>query len=102
MPNYQFSIINVFSYPDHIDYSTVSELENFIIEVCSTCPNYDSIVSASRPVWDWASRVLKKSVLELRLEIESHEADEHFPNKYLEEKDHLLKLPLLLLETINR
>ena len=92
---------NTFSFPSHLDHSVISDLENFIIEICNTCPNLESMTSASRPVWDWASLTLGRSESELRREIESHEADEHFPNPYLEEKDHLLKLPLILLERIN-
>lgn len=92
----------MFSYPAHIDYSVVSELENTIIEICNTCPNLESITSTSQPIWNWATQILQKTEAELRREIESHETDEHFPNQYLEEKDHLLKLPLLLLEKISK
>ena len=91
----------MFSYPAHLDHSVISELENQIIEICNTAKNLDHIKVASAPVWNWACDILHCSVSELRREIESHEADEHFPNAYLEEKDHLLKLPLILLEKTN-
>jgi hypothetical protein len=92
----------MFSYPTHLDHQVVSDLESFIIEICNTCPNLEAITSASNPIWNWAGQLLHKTEGELRVEIESHEADEHFPNPYLEEKDHLLKLPLILLEHINQ
>lgn len=91
----------MFNYPSHLDPSVISQLENYIIEICSTCPNISSLKTASAPIWTWASAVLKKDVSELRREIEAHETDEHFPNPYLEEKGHLLKLPLIILAKMN-
>lgn len=91
----------MFTFPAHLDHSVVSDLENYIIEICNTCPNLESISVSSKSIWTWATEVLHKPEAELRHEIETHELDEHFPSPYLEEKDHLLKLPLLLLEKIN-
>ncbi|OGD09619.1 hypothetical protein A2397_00955 [Candidatus Amesbacteria bacterium RIFOXYB1_FULL_44_23] len=91
----------MFSFPVHFDHSVISELENHIIEICNTCKTYPDISAAAAPVWDWASKIIPEPIAELRHEIESHEADEHFPDQYSEEKDHLLKIPLLLLEHIN-
>jgi hypothetical protein len=90
-----------FSYPAYIDRTVISELENAIIEICTTCKTLEEIKTQSASIWSWASKVLAKSNDELRFEIESHEQDESFPDPYLEEKDHLLKLPLLILEKIN-
>jgi hypothetical protein len=91
----------MFQYPAYLDHSVISDLENLIIEICNTCPGLDQLVNTASPVYEWAGKILHKTLPELRHEIESHEADEHFPNQYMEEKDHLLKLPLILLEHIN-
>ncbi len=91
----------MFSYPAYLDRSVVSELEDQIIDICNSCPALDDLISSSAPVWEWACRILKMSASELRHRIETHETDEQFPSAYLEEKDHLLKLPLILLEKIN-
>jgi len=93
--------MSLFSFPNYLDASSVSELENSIIDICNTCKTYDEIKAASAPIWDWTSRVLQKPPDELRHEIETHETDEVFPDDYREEKDHLLKIPLLLLEKLN-
>jgi hypothetical protein len=91
----------IFSFPAHLDHSVISELENYIINICNSCPTLENITAGSAPVWDWASRILQKNPAELHHEIETHEAGEHFNNPYLEEKDDLLKLPLILLEKLN-
>jgi hypothetical protein len=93
--------MSLFSFPNYLDHSVISELENHIIDICNSCTNYEDIITASVPIWDWACVILKKEPQELRFEIETHETDEQFHNPYLEEKDHLLKLPLLLLKTVN-
>jgi hypothetical protein len=93
--------MSLFSFPDYLDNSVVSELENHIIDICNSCTTIEDIITAGTPVWDWACMVLKKDSRELRLEIENHETDEQFSTQYLEEKDHLLKLPLLLLKAVN-
>ena len=90
-----------FSCPQYLELSIVSELENAIIEICETCSDLTSFELAATPIWNWASQILAKSPEELRHEIETHETDEQFSDKYHEEKDHLLKLPLLILEKIN-
>jgi len=91
----------MFNYPTHLDYSVVSELENHVIEILNTCPNIDSLVSTAQPLYAWAGNILQKHPDELRHDLFTHETHEHYPNLYLQEKDHLLKLPLILLEKIN-
>jgi hypothetical protein len=91
----------MFSSSAHLDPSVISELENQIIAICNSCPTLDQLVSSAQPIYDWACETLHKSLPELRHEIATHETDEQFPNQYLEEKDHLLKLPLILLEHLN-
>jgi hypothetical protein len=91
----------LFSFPDYLESSVISELENHIIDICNSCTSLEDLLSATSPVWEWAGRILNKPLDELRSEIESHETDEQFPDQYLEEKDHLLKLPLLLLQEVN-
>jgi len=91
----------MFSYPAHLDHPVISELEDQIIEICNSCPALDSLVSSAQPLYDWACKILNKDMAHLRHEIETHETDEQFANQYLEEKDHLLKLPLILLSHIN-
>lgn len=90
-----------FSYPAYLDRSVISELENAIIDICTNCKTVEEIKTQSSSIWSWAGKVLSKPIDELRFEIESHEQDESFPDPYLEEKDHLLKLPLLILEKLN-
>ena len=90
-----------FSFPHRLNHAAVSHIENHIIELCRAYATYEDLCAASAPLWHWACQTLHKSPGELRHEIETHETDEHFPTPYLEEKDHLLKLPLLLLEKIN-
>jgi hypothetical protein len=91
----------IFSFPDFLDHQVVSELENHIIDICNSCSSYEQITSASIPLWQWASQILGRDPKELRTEIETHYSDEQLSSPYLEEKDHLLKLPLVLLEKIN-
>jgi hypothetical protein len=90
-----------FSFPNYLDSSVISELENSIIDICNKNRDFEHLLTASAPLWSWAGSVLNKTPQELRHEIETHEADEHFSDQYHEEKDHLLKLPLLFLERIN-
>ena len=93
--------MSLFSFPDYLDHSVIGDLENHIIDICNSCTTYEDIITAGTPVWDWACVILKKEPQELRFEIETHETSEQFPTPYLEEKDHLLKLPLLLLKATN-
>ncbi len=93
--------MNTFAYPDYINPSVVSSLENAVIEICNSCHNFDQFKTDADPLWQWAGQVLHKSTEELRREVETHSTDEHFSDPYQEEKDHLLKLPLILLEEIN-
>ncbi len=91
----------LFSYPTKIDHNVIYDLENHIIDICNSCTTAEEIIAAGTPLWDWASGMLQKDPQTLRFEIETHETDEQFPTVYLEEKDHLLKLPLLFLKMIN-
>jgi hypothetical protein len=92
----------LFSFPNYLEPSVISDLENHIIDICNSCKTVEEITAAASPIWVWAGQILKKDLAELRTEIETHEADEQFPDQYLEEKDHLLKLPLLLLQEANK
>ena len=92
----------MFSFPAHFDHAVISELENHIIEICNTCKTYETISAAAAPVWNWASMIIPEPIAQLRHEIETHEASEYFPEQYSIEKDHLLKIPLLLLELLNK
>jgi hypothetical protein len=89
----------VFSFPAYLDHQVISELENHIIDICNSCQTFEQINTASAPIWDWACSVLQTNIRELKSE--THESHEHFSDAYLEEKDHLLKLPLILLEKVN-
>jgi hypothetical protein len=93
--------MSLFNFPNYLDHSVISELENHIIDICNSCSTSDEIIAAATPVWEWAGKILNKNLEDLRFEIETHETDEQFPTQYLEEKDHLLKLPLLLLKVTN-
>jgi len=86
----------------HLTIDHVKQLEAQVIHVCNHCKTLDELAHTSQPLWDWASQVLNISVDKLRGEIEAHETDEQFTDSYLEEKDHLLKLPLVLLEHLNQ
>jgi len=76
----------------------IRRIEDEVLLLCRHCKTYDELVSAGSSVWDWTASSLKTTVDELRGEIETHSMDEKFPNKFQEEKDHLLKIPIILLE----
>lgn len=86
----------------HLNIDHVKELEAKVIAICTHCRTLDDLTAASTPLWDWVSEALDISPDKLRGEIEAHETDEQFATQYLEEKDHLLKLPLVLLEHLNQ
>jgi hypothetical protein len=86
----------------HLTLDHVKQLEAQVIAICNHCTTLEELTSAGNPLWDWACQVLNTTPDKLRGEIESHETDEQFASKYLEEKDHLLKLPLVLLEHLNQ
>lgn len=81
--------------------TAIHDLEEKVIVVCNSSATLEELQASGKPLWDWACEVLEKPLDELRHEIETHETDENFPTEYLEEKDHLLKLPLVLLEELN-
>ena len=86
----------------HLTIDHVKQLEAQVIQVCNNCKTLDDLQSTSAPLWHWACEVLNTSLDHLRGEIAAHETDEQFDTIYLEEKDHLLKLPLVLLEHLNQ
>lgn len=79
----------------------IRKIEDEILLLCRHCKTLDELTSASETVWNWSAKVLNTSVDEFRGEVELHETDERFPDKFLEEKDHLLKIPLVLLEHLH-
>lgn len=79
---------------------TIREVEDQLMRLCSEAKTIDDLQIA-HPLWEWAANSTGRTVAELRQEIESHETDEKFDTEFLEEKDHLLKLPLILLSHIN-
>jgi len=87
--------------PPTLTTDTIRQIEDEILLVCRHCRTPEELEEAGIPIWDWACTVLQKPLDSLRVDIESHETDEQFPNKYLEEKDHLLKIPLLLLDKLH-
>ena len=91
----------MFQLPDELNLSAVKLVEEEIMLICNTCTTPDALLVSSQPVWDWACRVLGKPLSEIRHLIENHEIGEIFPSKFLSEKDHLLKLPIVLLEHIH-
>lgn len=80
----------------------IKQIEHQVIAICSHCTNLEDLNSAATPLWDWACQVLGKDLSKLRAQIESHETDEQFPTLFAEERDHLLKLPLVLLEELHK
>jgi len=86
----------------HLTIDHIKQLEQQVIAICTHCKTLEDLTVTSAPLWDWTSRVLNTSIDKLRLEIESHETDEQFSDAYSEEKDHLLKLPLVLLKHLNQ
>lgn len=92
----------MFHPPDELNQSAVKLVEDEIMLICNTCTDLNALLVSSQPIWDWACQILGKAPSELRLEIENHEIGETFPSKFLSEKDHLLKLPIVLLEHIHR
>ncbi|OGC93128.1 hypothetical protein A3D85_00400 [Candidatus Amesbacteria bacterium RIFCSPHIGHO2_02_FULL_47_9] len=92
----------MFHAPADLTLAAIRQVEEEIMTICNSCKTVEQLHSADLPVWTWACQVLKKPFDDLRREIESHETDEKFPDLYSEEKDHLLKLPIVLLEHVNR
>lgn len=91
----------MFQPPDELDLAAVRLVEGEIMHICNTCTDSDSLLLSAQPIWEWASQVLNKPLSEIRHLIENHELGEVFPSKFLSEKDHLLKLPIVLLEHIH-
>lgn len=87
---------------DELNLPAVKQVEEEIMHICNTCTDPDSLLLSAQPIWEWASQVLGKPLSEIRHLVENHEIGETFPSKFLSEKDHLLKLPIVLLEHIHR
>lgn len=87
-----------FTPPTELNLAAIRFLEEEIMDICNHCTTLEELQSAGQPVWDWACHYLHQTPHALRHDIETHEADEQFPTPFLEEKDHLLKIPLILLE----
>ena len=79
----------------------IRKIEDEILLICRHCKTLDELKSAGVSVWEWASAVLNTSPDEFRGEVELHSMDERFPDKFSEEKDHLLKIPIILLERLH-
>ncbi|TSC84201.1 MAG: hypothetical protein G01um101416_1117 [Microgenomates group bacterium Gr01-1014_16] len=88
--------------PEDLDQQAVKHVEEEIMLICNTCTDPYSLLLSAQPIWDWSCQVLGKPLSEIRHLIENHEIGETFPTKFLSEKDHLLKLPIVLLEHIHR
>ena len=81
--------------PDALDPQAVKQVEDEVMLICNTCTSPDALLVSAQPVWDWACRILGKPQSEIRHLIENHEIGQAFPSKFLSEKDHLLKHPIL-------
>ena len=92
----------MFTPPENFDLVAIRHIEDEIMHICNTGRDHHTLLISSHPIWEWACQVLNKPLFELRQEIEAHETGEEFATKLLSEKDHLLKLPLVLLEHLNR
>ncbi len=79
----------------------IRKIEDEILLLARHCQTYDEIMSAGTTVWDWSAKVLKMEIDDLRGEVETHALDEKYPDKFQEEKDHLLKIPLVLLDHLH-
>ena len=88
--------------PEDFNLLAIRHVEEEIMRICNTSNDHHQLLLSAHPIWEWACQVLHKPLLELRQEIEAHETGEEFATKLLSEKDHLLKLPLVLLEHLNR
>ncbi len=82
--------------------AAVKHLEEQVMLIYRHARNQTELESESASLWDWAARALDKPLDQVRREIAGHATDEEFPDAFHEERDHLLKLPLYLLEHLNR
>ena len=80
----------------------IKEIENSVMHLCSTYKTLSELQIHAEPLWLWTAHTLNISPDKLLTEIASHSTDEQFSDPYLEYKDHLLKLPVLLLEKYHR
>ena len=88
--------------PDELTVASIHHVEDLVIAICNASTTPHQLLLSAHPIWEWACHKLDKSLPELRRDIEAHEARETFATPFLAEKDHLLKLPLILLEHLNR
>jgi len=80
----------------------IRKIEEEVLLLCRHCKTSEEIVTAGKGIWEWSAQALAESLDELRSEVESHYMDEKFPDLFQEEKDHLLKIPVVLLEHLHR
>lgn len=86
----------------HLTLDHIKEVETQVLSICNEEKTLPDIIEASNHLWNWVSQITELSIDKLRAEIETHETDEHFPNPFAEERDHLLKLPIVLLEILHK
>lgn len=79
----------------------IKHLESQVMLIYRHAKTLSELESESSSLWQWASKNLNKPVEEIRSEIAAHHSDEQYSDQFKEEKDHLLKLPLYLLEHLN-
>jgi hypothetical protein len=87
---------------NHLTLDHIKEVESQVLSICKQHQTLDDIKQASSHLWEWVSTLTGLTVEEIRSQIETHETDEQFPTAVAEERDHLLKLPLVLLEIIHK
>ena len=80
----------------------VKHLEEQVMLIYRHAKTLEELESESASLWQWAAKVLDQPLNHVRQEIAAHHTDEVFPDQFHEEKDHLLKLPLYLLEHLNK
>ena len=79
----------------------IRKIEDEVLLLCRHCQTLEELTDAGQDVWHWAAQTLHLSIEDLRGEVEVHALDEKFPTPFLEEKDHLLKIPIVLLEHLH-
>jgi hypothetical protein len=80
----------------------IKHLESQVMLIYRHAKSLSELEQESASLWSWASKSLNRPVEEIRGEISAHHTDEQFSDQFKEEKDHLLKLPLYLLEHLNK
>jgi hypothetical protein len=80
----------------------VKHLEEQVMLIYRHAKNLDELTTESASLWDWAAKSLDLPLEKIRSDVANHYTDEQFSDHFHEEKDHLLKLPLYLLEHLNK